>query len=57
MSENIGDSADKTSWDTRDSNSAKPSQSVEGHLSEINAVAFAPSNPNLLLTGSSDKVS
>jgi len=46
-----------SSWDTRSENSAKPSQQVEGHAAEINAVAFAPSSPNLILTGSSDKVS
>ena len=43
-------------WDTRSSISSKPSNQVEGHAGEINAVAFSPSTPNLLLTGSSDKV-
>ncbi len=48
---------DVRSWDTRSDNTAKPSIQEEGHEAEINALAFAPSSPHLLLTGSSDNVS
>jgi WD40 repeat protein len=57
MFASVGDDRKLMIWDTRDENSSKPSQQVEGHNAEINAVAFAPSSPNLLITGSSDHVS
>lgn len=44
------------SWDTREDGSSKPKQQVEAHQAEVNAVAFSPSSPNLLLTASGDKV-
>lgn len=55
MFASVGDDRQLMIWDTRSENSSKPSQQVEGHSAEINAVAFAPSSPNLLITGSSDK--
>jgi WD40 repeat protein len=45
-------------WDCRGtgSGSAKPTARVEAHEAEVNAVAFAPFNENILITGSADKV-
>lgn len=34
----------------------KPTARVEAHNAEVNAVAFAPHNENILITGSADKV-
>ena len=45
------------SWDTRSENYNKPSQQVEGHAEEINAVAWSKASPTLMLTGSGDHVS
>lgn len=42
------------SWDTR--GGSKPTSTVRAHDAEVNTVAFAPSNSNILLTGSADKV-
>jgi len=35
----------------------KPTSRVQAHEAEVNAVAFAPHNENILITGSADKVS
>lgn len=35
----------------------KPTARVEAHTAEVNCLAFAPSNENILITGSADKVS
>lgn len=45
-------------WDTRGNSagSPKPTARVEAHEAEVNAVAFAPHNENILITGSADKV-
>ena len=46
------------SWDTRGNGGAvKPTSRVQAHEAEVNAVAFAPHNENILITGSADKVS
>jgi histone-binding protein RBBP4 len=47
--------ATRASWDTRSDSTVKPSHAVEAHTAEVNAVAFSPASPNLLLTGSGDK--
>ena len=45
------------SWDTRGQAGAnKPTARVQAHDAEVNAVAFAPHNEHILLTGSADKV-
>ena len=45
------------SWDTRGNGGAvKPTSRVQAHEAEVNAVAFAPHNENILITGSADKV-
>jgi len=51
-------SSSSCSWDTRgNSGSAvKPTSRVQAHDAEINAIAFAPHNENILITGSADKV-
>ncbi|CEQ42943.1 SPOSA6832_04816 [Sporobolomyces salmonicolor] len=46
------------SWDTRGQAGAmKPTSRVQAHEAEVNAVAFAPHNENILITGSADKAS
>jgi histone-binding protein RBBP4 len=45
------------SWDTRgEQGQHKPTARVQAHEAEVNAVAFAPHNENILITGSADKV-
>lgn len=47
----------RISWDTRgNAGSVKPTSRVQAHEAEVNAVAFAPHNENILITGSADKV-
>jgi histone-binding protein RBBP4 len=45
-------------WDTRGTGSSTiaPTARVEAHSAEVNSVAFAPHNENILITGSADKV-
>lgn len=45
-------------WDTRGSGSSgnHPTSKIEAHSAEVNCLAFSPSSPNHLLTGSADKV-
>jgi histone-binding protein RBBP4 len=56
MFASVGDDRQLMIWDTREDGTDKPKQQVEAHSAEVNAVAFSPSSPNLLLTGSGDKV-
>ncbi|SCZ98844.1 BZ3500_MvSof-1268-A1-R1_Chr3-1g05658 [Microbotryum saponariae] len=52
----VGDDRQLLMWDTRGvSGVMKPTARVEAHEAEINAVAFAPHNENILITGSADK--
>ncbi|KAK4048583.1 Histone acetyltransferase type B subunit 2 [Microbotryomycetes sp. JL221] len=52
----VGDDRQLLLWDTRgNSGAVKPTARVEAHESEVNSLAFAPHNENILITGSADK--
>ncbi len=54
----VGDDKQLLLWDTRgNAGAVKPTARVQAHDAEVNAVAFAPHNENILITGSADKVS
>ena len=45
-----------SSWDTRSSNTNKPSHTVDAHVAEVNCLSFNPYSEYILATGSADKV-
>ncbi|KAM0788100.1 Histone-binding protein rbbp4 [Microbotryomycetes sp. NB124-2] len=52
----VGDDRQLLIWDTRgNSGAVKPTARVEAHEAEVNSLAFAPHNENILITGSADK--
>lgn len=54
----VGDDKQLLLWDTRgNAGAVKPTARVQAHHAEVNAVAFAPHNENILITGSADKAS
>ncbi|GFO12640.1 LOW QUALITY PROTEIN: histone-binding protein rbbp4 [Plakobranchus ocellatus] len=42
-------------WDTRSSNTNKPSHTVDAHVAEVNCLSFNPYSEYILATGSADK--
>jgi len=42
-------------WDTRSSNTSKPSHTVDAHTAEVNCLSFNPYSEFILVTGSADK--
>ena len=43
-------------WDTRSSNTGKPSHAIDAHTAEVNCLSFNPYSEYILATGSADKV-
>lgn len=52
----VGDDKKLMLWDTRSSNTSKPSQMIEAHSAEVNCLSFNPYSEYILATGSADKV-
>ena len=51
----VGDDKKLMLWDTRSSNTSKPSQMIEAHSAEVNCLSFNPYSEYILATGSADK--
>lgn len=43
-------------WDTRSTNTTRPSHTVDAHTAEVNCLSFNPYSEFILATGSADKV-
>lgn len=50
----VGDDHKLLIWDTRNSNTSRPSQSVEAHPAEVNCLSFNSYSEYILATGSAD---
>ena len=51
----VGDDQMLMLWDTRQGSGSKPTQSVQAHSAEVNALAFNPFNEHVLATASADR--
>ncbi|KAI0987810.1 hypothetical protein GJ496_007914 [Pomphorhynchus laevis] len=51
----VGDDHKLLIWDTRNSNTAKPSHTVDAHNAEVNCLSFNPYSEYILATGSADR--